>query len=98
MKTIKKADNVSILFKEWFDKTYGNTYYDADIYIGDKHYAIAYQYGYNAGDKQSIDEALAEIGYRVRSCKGNIHAPYRHIRVNVVQCKKCGLNKTTKEI
>ena len=86
LKTLKKSNNVSILFGEWFDKVNGNTYYDALLYIGDKSYQIAYQYGYNVGDTQSIDEALAEVGYRVRTCKADRWAPYKHIHVNT--CNK----------
>lgn len=82
MKTIKKADNVTINFGEWFDRTYGNTYYDAELYIGNKRFTVPMQYGYNAGDKQAIDEALADVGYRVRKSK-DVHAPYKHIRVTV---------------
>lgn len=95
LKTVKKSDNVVINFGEWFDRTYGNTYYDAEVYVGDKRYLVAYQYGYNAGDKQSIDEALAAIGYRVRTNKGDVHAPYRNIRVTVFDKKKRDLFKTT---
>lgn len=86
LKTITKADNVSILFGEWFDRLYGNTYYDALVYVGDKAYEVSYQYGYNAGDTQSIDEALVECGYRVRTNKADRWAPYSHIHVNI--CNK----------
>lgn len=95
LKTLKKSDNVSIIFGEWFDRTYGNTYYDALIYVGDKVHTVAYQYGYNHGDKQAIDESLAAVGYRVRTNKDNIRAPYRHIRVVVVDKKKRDLFKVT---
>jgi len=82
LKALTKADNVSILFGEWFDKVNGNTYYDALVYVGDSVHEVAYQYGYNAGDEQSINEALAECGYRVRACKADRWAPYSHLHVN----------------
>jgi hypothetical protein len=88
LKTVKKADNVVIIFGEWFDRTYGNTYFDAHVYVGGKDYKVPYGYGYHAGSKQSIDEALAAVGYRVRTNKGDMHAPYRHIKVQVVDKKK----------
>jgi len=98
LKTLKKSDNVSITFGEWFDRIYGNTYYDALIYIGDKCYTVAYQYGYNHGDKQAIDESLASIGYRVRTDKRDRWAPYRHIRSICIDKKKRDLFKTTQEV
>ena len=93
LKTVKKCDNVQIVFGEWFDKINGNTYYDAHVYVGDKDYQIPYQYGYHAGSQQSIDEALAACGYRVRTNKNDYHAPYRAIRTVCVDKKKRDLYK-----
>jgi len=98
IQTTKKSDNVTINFGEWFDKINGNTYYDAHIYIGNNSYQVRYQYGYNHGDKQAIDESLNAIGYRVRACKKDVHAPYRHIRVNCFGKKKRELFRETKKI
>jgi len=98
LKTLKKSDNVSIIFGEWFDKINVNTYYDALVYVGSKSYTVSYQYGYNHGDRQAIDEALADVGYRVRTNKSNVHAPYRHIRVTVMDKKKRDLYKATEEV
>jgi len=98
LKTLKKSDNVSIVFGEWFDKIYGNTYFDALVYVGDKSYTVSYRYGYNHGDRQAIDEALAAVGYRVRANKSNVHAPYKHIRVTVMDKKKRDLYKVTEEV
>ena len=93
LKTLTKADNVSILFGEWFDKTAGNTYYDAEIYIGEKRFDLPYKYGYNHGDQQAIDEALEECGYRVRINKGNRFAPYRHLHTRCIDKLKRELIK-----
>lgn len=79
LKATKKSDNITIVFGEWFDKSAGNTYYDAQVYIGDKVHHVPYQYGYNAGDQQSIDEALEACGYRARSNKRDRFAPYHLI-------------------
>lgn len=96
LKTVTKADNVSLIFGEWFDRTYGNTYYDVKVYIGDKVGTVKWGYGYNAGDKQSIDEALAALGYRVRKGPAsNRFAPYAHIRIDKHDKKKRELFKTT---
>lgn len=97
LKTIKQADNCFIQFNEWFDKVYGNTYFDATVYIGNACYRVPYQYGYHAGSPQAIDEALKDCGYRVRACKGDYHRPYRSIRISVRQVKKRDLNKEFKK-
>jgi hypothetical protein len=93
LKALTKADHVSLVFGEWFDKINGNTYYDALVYVGDEVHEVAYQYGYNAGDKQAIDEALAAVGYRVRACKGNVHQPYSHIHTSCMPKLKRELYK-----
>lgn len=94
MKTLTKANHVSIVFGEWFDRTYGNTYFDALVRVDDKSFPIAYQYGYNAGDNQSIDEALASCGYRVRKqSKGDRFAPYRRIHTSTMDKLKRDLYK-----
>ena len=98
MKTITKKDNVSIVFGEWFDRINGNTYYDALVYIGDSAYQVQYRYGYNHGDKQAVDEVLQEIGYRVRTNKRDMYAPYRHIHNIVIDKKKRDLYKETQKI
>jgi hypothetical protein len=79
MKTLTSKNNVSIVFGEWFDRTYGNTYYDAFVRIDDKTFEVPYKYGYNHGNKQAIDEALAYCGYRVRTNKLNMRKPYSYI-------------------
>ena len=81
MKTLSSRNHVTIVFGEWFDKTYGNTYYDALVQIDDHSIQIPYQYGYNAGDTQSIDEALLCAGYRLRSNKRDPSRPYQNIHV-----------------
>lgn len=97
MKTLKKADNVSIIFGEWFDKLNGNTYYDALVYIGDTSYEIPYKYGYNHGDKQAIDEALSECGYRARVSSATPFQAYNHIRVKCIDKLKRDLIKEYNE-
>jgi len=79
MKVLTKKNNASIVFGEWFDRTAGNTYYDAFVRIDDKTFEVPYQYGYNHGDNQAIDEALAYCGYRVRNGSRDSWAAYRRI-------------------
>lgn len=103
MKTITKKDDVSILFREWFDKTYGNTYHDATIYANlyDKEvgfqvshcFKMPKQYGYNAGDIQSIAEALSFAGLRLRASKRSKWMAYEGVLVRVKQTLKRELNK-----
>lgn len=95
LKAIKKSDNVTIIFGEWFDKTYGNTYYDAEVYIGDKVYQVPYQYGYNAPDHQAINESLASIGYRVRIYKNDGYKAYKNIHARCINKLKRELFKET---
>jgi hypothetical protein len=93
MKTLLKKNHVSIVFGEWFDRYNGNTYYDALVRIDDHSHEIPYCYGYNAGDKQSIDEALAACGYKVRANPGDVHAPYRAIHTSTTNKLKRELYK-----
>ena len=93
LKATKKADNITIVFGEWFDKSAGNTYYDAKVFIGDDVHYVPYQYGYNAGDNQSIDEALKACGYRVRENKADRFATYNYIRTAITSKLKRELYK-----
>lgn len=79
LKVLRSTDSVSMVFGEWFDKMYGNTYYDCFIRINGLCFEVEYCYGCNAPDKQAIDEALTEIGYRVRKHKRDQWIPYRRI-------------------
>ena len=93
MKTIKATDHISIVFGEWFDKHYGNTYYDALIRINGESFEVAYQYGYNAGGAQSVNEALAAIGYRLRTSTKHPNRPYRAIHISTTPKRKRELYK-----
>lgn len=86
LKTLKATDNVTIVFGEWFDKTYGNTYYDTEILINGQSSLLKYQYGYNAGDVYSIDDALKSIDFKVRANNRDKWQPYKHL--NIVKTNK----------
>ena len=81
LKTLKKSDNVTIVFGEWFDRVNGNTYYDTLVMINGVNVEIPLKYGYNAGGIQSIDEALVSAGYKVRVNKNNRFAPYDNLHI-----------------
>ena len=81
LQVLTRKDTVLLVFGEWFDKVNGNTYYDVELKINDTWHNVAYQYGYNATDKESIDKALSEVGYRVRNNKRDHHAPYKALKL-----------------
>jgi len=93
LKALSNKNTVTLVFGEWFDKTYGNTYYDVLVLIDDLEFTIASQYGYNAGDRQSIDNALAECGYRVRVNNENRWRPYDQLNIRHSQKLKRELYK-----
>lgn len=98
LKTLKKSDNVVMIFGEWFDKTYGNTYYDIEVWVGDDQYNVALRYGCNAGDAQSIDEGLEAIGFKVRKNSRNHFAQYKHIKTKVISKLKRDAFKVTEKV
>lgn len=98
LKTVKKADHCSITFGEWFDRVNGNTYYDAEVWIDDKCWHVAYCYGYNAPDQQAVSEALKEIGYKLRTCAADHFRPFNEVRTTCYNKLKRELFKTTKEV
>lgn len=93
LKILKATDIVTMIFGEWFDKTYGNTYYDVEIFVNQEHFTVPYQYGYNHGDNQAIREGLASIGYRVRNNKSDPFKPLRSINVSCINKLKRELFK-----
>ena len=95
MKTIKKTDHVSMVFGEWNDRTYGNTYYDISIRINDLNFTVAWQYGYGAGSAQSIEEGLKSIGYRLRTCNADQWRPLNAIHYSRTDKLKRNLHKNT---
>lgn len=94
IKTLTSKDHVSIIFGEWFDKINGNTYYDATIRVNDNTFGLAWRYGYNAGDQQSIDEALYHAGYKVRKNNRDRWASYKNIHIMKRDVLKRDLIKT----
>jgi len=93
LKVLKKSDHVSIVFGEWFDRANGNTYYDAEIRINNKRHGVRWKYGYNAGDAQSITEALQAAGYRLRENKADRFSAINRIHTSVMTKLKRDLIK-----
>jgi len=83
VRTLTKKDHVSIVFGEWFDKSAGNTYYDALVRVNDESFQVPYQYGYNASSAQSIDDALEHAGFKVREDKHDRYAGYYEIHASI---------------
>ena len=93
LKALSSKDSVSIVFGEWFDKTYGNTYYDTKLFINNDVFRLPYQYGYNHGDQQAVNEALKAVGYRLRKNTRDHWKPLRNINTTVIQKLKRDLIK-----
>jgi len=101
-KTAKKVlslnDKIHISFQEWFDKTYGNTYYSATVYINNEVFEVSQKYGYNAGDRQAINEALTSCGYTLRKNTKNPHRSYDAITSECYNVLKRELHKNTRKL
>lgn len=60
----RKPKSISIRGRRWFQKSYGNTYFSATIYVnGEKVHHIPFQYGYDEQYLQAATEWLTENGY-----------------------------------
>jgi hypothetical protein len=56
--------SVKIVGRRWFQRTYGNTYHTADIYVNDVHvHTTPMQYGYGDQYMQTGWEWLVNNGY-----------------------------------
>ena len=98
LKAVHLKDHVSITYGVWFDKLYGNSYFDAVVEINDLTFEVSFQYGHHYGDNQAIDEILAAIGYRVKTFKDDRFKGYRAIHTDQMPKKKQELFKTTRQV
>ena len=61
---MKKFNNILIVGKRWFQRSYGNTYFTARIYIdGELVHTLPKEYGYDDYYVQAATDWLAENGY-----------------------------------
>lgn len=44
----REANLIELDITEWFDKTYGNTYFSAWVYFKGEHHFLPFQYGYGS--------------------------------------------------
>ena len=61
---MKEVNELSVIAKEWFDKTYGNSYFSCQITINgtDKIY-LPFQYGYGDFYLEAAKRVLIDNGY-----------------------------------
>ena len=85
-----KVESITILAKTWFDKTYGNSYFTATVYVNnDRAFDIPFTYGYGSMYEQVAFEQLVEKGYlkpldNKSSCYG-WYPPSLHCRENGIK-------------
>ena len=64
MTTNKVEKSIFIEAREWFDKTYGNSYFSARIHVDGKTVgALRFQYGYESQFEYEATKWLLENGY-----------------------------------
>lgn len=64
MTTATKVQSITILGKRWFQRSYGNTYFSAEILVdGVPVHRIEKEYGYGEMYQQASWKWLAENGY-----------------------------------
>ena len=87
MKTIK-IKTIDIQAREWFDKTYGNSYFSMDITInyGLKNcvsYYVPMQYGYGDHYKDMAFKYLKSLGYFKNDTENWYHKTYENEKIIV---------------
>lgn len=56
--------SITIIGRRWFERTNGNTYFSADIFVnGEQVHRIDFEYGYGSFYKQASTEWLYKNGY-----------------------------------
>lgn len=72
MKTDKKIHSITILGRRWFQKSYGNTYFTAYIYVnGEQVHAMPQEYGYGDQYAHSSMDWLEKAGHITRKAYAN---------------------------
>lgn len=81
--TRTKPESITIFGRRWFDRTYGNTYFSAEIVIDGEHvHRIEFEYGYGDQYLAAAFDWLDENGYtsRERHTSGAAENPTRYCR------------------
>ena len=60
----RKPTSIGVIGRRWFQRSYGNTYFSAAIYVdGEAVHYIDYEYGYGNQYLQAATEWLYDNGY-----------------------------------
>jgi len=55
---------IELYAKEWFQKSYGNSYFNVKVYVNDIYVGQSgYEYGYGSQYEQAGEEILVDAGY-----------------------------------
>jgi hypothetical protein len=74
---------IEIWGRRWFQRTYGNTYHSARVYVNDKLvHTIPFAYGYGSQYEQSAWDWLAANGYvnPTKHANGGYEPPWAYCR------------------
>lgn len=64
IKNYKNPQQITIIAKRWFQKSYGNTYHSVEVYMGNEFIGREpFQYGYNSQYLQTAFDLLQDKGY-----------------------------------
>ena len=81
--TLRRGDTITIDGREWFDKTYGNSYCSARVSInGTEVGRVPFGYGYGNAYRQYAMELLTELGMTYCVCGGTI---YQHDNIDGIE-------------
>jgi hypothetical protein len=81
---MEKINKIEFWAREWFQKSYGNSYHNVKVYVNDKYIGQSgYTYGYGDQYEQSGKEVLKENGYL--KDKGFFQSIYTYCRNNDIE-------------
>ena len=76
MQKLIKVKSITILGRRWFQKTYGNTYHTAEIFVnGQRVHKTEEQYGYGEQYMQTAQEWLEKFGYIPKQKREGYYEP-----------------------
>lgn len=81
----KKPKVIHVCGRLWFQKTNGNTYHTAKVYVdGDLVHEVPKSYGYDRMYLQNAIEWLKDNGYLPKECEalGKMWCPYHGIKLS----------------
>lgn len=85
---MKKPKKIEVFGRRWFQKSYGNTYHVANVFVdGVRVDAGPMQYGYGDQYLTTAREALQKAGY-LPGIEKHAHGGYEHLRI---YCERKGI-------